>query len=195
MNEELSRVLDGAQNSDSHSSSLFCFIDESGAPTPLLVSFVYGLLKADPNQASVDAIVLQRLAKVAGGANGNPGLLTEVVRSMVDEGIIVVDNAGITVYSDRFLSWMAMGEADTMVLPVSIDFSHLLSRERCSSTSSTSARRGSAHISLLQIFSIRICSDRISLPPSVRSRSRVSSTFRRLMTQGGGMSVYRWILS
>lgn len=114
MNEELLAILNSAQNSGSLSLKPLCFMDEGGTPTPLLVDFVYGLLRADPNYASVDAIVLKNLSRVAGGASGNPGLLTEVVRSMLDEGVIVLNKTGITVYSDRFLSWTAMGEADAM---------------------------------------------------------------------------------
>lgn len=113
MNQELLQILQHAPNPGELRLKPLRFLDERGTPTPLLVSFVCGLLKIDPAHTSIDTIVFERLGKAVGGAQGNPGLLTEMVNGMVQEGILSVKRASVT-YNDQFLSWTTMGEADVL---------------------------------------------------------------------------------
>ncbi len=113
MNEELLRIYQKSSNSGQIILKPLPFLDEHGLPTPLLISFVYGLLKINPSSTSIDTIVFEHLAKAVGGAQGNPGLLTEMITSMVQEGVLIVRASSVT-YDDRFFQWTMMGEADVM---------------------------------------------------------------------------------
>ncbi len=113
MNEELLHILQSAPNANQLKLKPLPFSDAGGHPTPLLISFVCGLLKVDPNLTAIDAIIFEHLARATGGEKGNPGLLTEMIQSMLQEGVLSVKASGVT-YDDRFMSWTAMGEADVM---------------------------------------------------------------------------------
>ncbi|MFA7277734.1 MAG: AAA family ATPase, partial [Candidatus Gracilibacteria bacterium] len=113
MNEELLQILQNAPNVGQLKLKPLPFSDAGGHPTPMLISFVCGLLKVNPVHTSIDAIVFEHLAKAAGGEKGNPGLLTEMIQSMLQEGVLSIKAAGVT-YDERFMNWTAMGEADVM---------------------------------------------------------------------------------
>ncbi len=113
MNQELLQILQSAPNVSQLSLKPLEFLDKHGVPTPLFISFVYGLLKVDPAHTTIDAVVFERLAQAVGGAQGNPGLLTEMINSMVQEGVLTVKHSNVT-YDDRFFAWTTMGEADVL---------------------------------------------------------------------------------
>lgn len=116
INQELLKTIQSAPNAGDLTLKPLPFLTSDGEnapPMPLLVSFVYGLLNVDPAVVSIDASIFDRLARAAGGVQGNPGLLTEMVRSMRQEGVLTITGTNVTC-DDRFLAWTTMGEADAM---------------------------------------------------------------------------------
>ncbi|MCX6733702.1 MAG: AAA family ATPase [Candidatus Peregrinibacteria bacterium] len=109
-------LLSAMQSRDSDSISLkpLAFLDKNGEPTKMLSAFVADLLHVPEFDVPAGKEYLRRLAKIA---QGNPGVLTEVVRSMQQEGVIAVKGGErLTIDHTRFMAWTEAGEADNIVV-------------------------------------------------------------------------------
>ena len=100
-------------HSDSISLKPLVFLDKTGEPTKMLSAFVADLLHVPEFDIPSGKDYLKRLAKIA---QGNPGVLTEVVRSMHQDGVISTKAGRLTVDHNRFMSWTETGEADNIVV-------------------------------------------------------------------------------
>jgi len=100
-------------SSDSITLKLLGFLDKNGEPTKMFFAFVADLLKVPEFDVPSGKDYLKRLAKIA---QGNPGLLTEVVSSMHQDGVISTKGGRLTVDHNRFMSWTGAGEADNVVV-------------------------------------------------------------------------------
>ncbi len=88
------------------------FLDKKGEPTKMLSSFVADLLHVPDFDVPSRKDYLKRFAKIS---QGNPGILTEVVQSMYQDGVISIKNGRLTVDHIRFMAWTETGEADNIV--------------------------------------------------------------------------------
>lgn len=89
------------------------FLDKNGEPTELLRSFVSDLLRLPTFDIPFATDYLKRLGKMS---QGNGGILTEIVRSMNQEGVISTVLGSLSVDHTRFMSWTEAGEADNIVV-------------------------------------------------------------------------------
>lgn len=112
-------------SSDSITLKLLGFLDKNGEPTKMFFAFVADLLEVPEFDVPSGKDYLKRLAKIA---QGNPGLLTEVVYSMHQDGVISTKGGRLTVDHNRFMSWTETGEADNIVV-TKVD--RLLQNENC----------------------------------------------------------------
>lgn len=109
-------LLAAMQSRDSDSISLkpLAFLDKNGEPTKMLSAFVADLLHVPEFDVPAGKDYLRRLAKIA---QGNPGVLTEVVRGMQQEGVITMKSGKrLIIDHTRFMAWTEAGEADNVVV-------------------------------------------------------------------------------
>lgn len=109
-------LLSAMQSRDSDSIDLkpLAFLDKNGEPTKMLSAFVADLLRVPEFDVPAGKEYLRRLAKIA---QGNPGVLTEVVSSMQQEGIIAAKGGDrLIIDHNRFMAWTETGEADNVVV-------------------------------------------------------------------------------
>lgn len=100
-------------HSDSISLKPLTFLNKNGEPTKMLSTFVADLLHVPEFDVPAGKEYLRRLAKIA---QGNPGVLTEVVRSMHQDGVISTKNGRLSIDHNRFMMWTEAGEADNIVV-------------------------------------------------------------------------------
>ena len=112
MNPQLLTAMK-SRTSDEISLKPLVFLDNNGEPTELLTKFVCDLLRAPSFDTPSAKDYLKRLGKIA---QGNAGILTEVVRSQQQAGVMAMVGGQLRIDHHRFMMWDQAGEAENVVV-------------------------------------------------------------------------------
>lgn len=112
MSPDLLRAM-RSKTSDEMTLKPLPFLDKHGEPTPLLRDFVCGLLHVPDFDVPSANDYLKRMGKIA---QGNGGVLTELVRSMQQAGVIAAPLGQLDIDHSRFMTWDQAGEAENVVV-------------------------------------------------------------------------------